>query len=63
MSTYRSPGAEVLVRFAAIDMLLRWSKEVLCIVLGLNFLALNRCDEPISYMELTFEKNCPKFSN
>ena len=28
MSTYRSAGAEASVRLAAIDMVLRWSKEV-----------------------------------
>ena len=45
----------------AIDMLLRWSKEVLCIVLSLNFVAFNnRSDEPISYIELTFEKKLSK---
>ena len=32
------------------------------IELGLHFVVLNGCDEPISYIELTFEKNCPKFS-
>ncbi len=62
MPTYRSAGAEASVCPAAIDILLRWSKEVFCMVLGLNVVALNRCDEPISYMELTFEKNCPNFS-
>ena len=65
ISTYRSAGAEVLVRLAAIDMLLRWSKEVPSIMLGFNFVAFNtfnRSDEPISYIQLTFEKNCPNFS-
>ena len=62
MSTYRSAGAGVFLHLAAINMLLRWSKEVLCIMLGLNFAAFNRSDEPISYIELTFEKNCPNFS-
>ena len=44
------------MRLAAIDLLLRWSKEVLCIVLGLNLVAFTISDEPISYIELTFEK-------
>ena len=43
----------VLVRLAAIDMLLRWSKEVLSIVLGLNLVAFTISDEPSSYIQLT----------
>ena len=62
MFTYRSAGAGIFLCLAVIDILLRWNKEVLCIVLGLNLVVFNGSDEPTSCIELTFEKNCPNFS-
>ena len=61
-TTYRSAGAEALIYPISIDILLRWSKEapsVLCV----DLVAVNVNEvSATSYIELTFEKNCQKFS-
>ena len=56
--TYRSAGAETLVRIAAINILLRWSKggRFKCCI-GQSLVQLNLRDEPISYIELTLKKD------
>ena len=53
-TTYRSAGAETSLWMAAIDILLRWSKDRGSgVAMGLQFVQLNQCNEPISYTELT----------
>ncbi len=54
--TYRSAGAETLVRMNTIDILLRWSKEGLLSYVGTAFVQSNSPDEPISYIR-THAKN------
>ncbi len=48
--TYRSAGAETLVRMDTINILLRWSKEGVLGYVGTAFVQLNSPDEPISYI-------------
>ncbi len=48
--TYRSAGAETLVRMNTINILLRWSKEGVLGYVGTAFVQLNSPDEPISYI-------------
>ncbi len=48
--TYRSAGAETLVRMNPINILLRWSKEGVLGYVGTAFVQLNSPDEPISYI-------------
>ncbi len=48
--TYRSAGAETLVRMDTINILLRWSKEGVLGYVGTAFVQLNSSDEPISYI-------------
>ena len=48
--TYRSAGAETLVRMDTINILLRWSKEGVLGYVGTVFVQLNSPDEPISYI-------------
>ncbi len=60
--TYRSAGAETLVRMDTINILLRWSKEGVLGYVGTVFVQLNSPDEPISYIRthviLTKNKKC-----
>ncbi len=46
--TYRSAGAETLVRMNTINILLRWSKEGVLGYVGNAFVQLNSPDESIS---------------
>ncbi len=46
--TYRSAGAETLVRMDTINILLRWSKEGVLGYVGTAFVQLNSPDESIS---------------
>ncbi len=48
--TYRSAGAETLVRMNNINILLRWSKGGVLGYVGTAFVQLNSLDEPISYI-------------
>ncbi len=52
--TYRSAGAETLVRMDTINILLRWSKEGVLGYVGTAFVQLNSPDEPISYIQTHF---------
>ncbi len=49
--TYRSAGAETLVRMNTINILLRWSKEGVLGYVETAFVQLNSPDEPISYIQ------------
>ena len=53
--TYRSAGADMSVHNIAINILLRWSKEVLFCLLCLD---LEKNSEPISYINSCLKKLC-----
>ncbi len=42
-----------------IDMLLLWSKDTRFGCVGLSFVQLTLCDEPISYIKLTYYGQIP----